>query len=577
MEIRLRNENPNFDKSLVELICENRGVDFSKIEEFCDPTFMNVQNPFDYLNMEKAIDRYLKAIENKENIGILIDSDVDGYCSASTLVQTTLYFFKHNNINVFMHDTKSHGLTKEIMSKILNSKIDLLVIADASSNDYKQHKILRDNNIDIVILDHHEAEKYSENAIVVNNQLQEGVNKNLCGMGIVQKFLEAIEIKYKHTLSEYFLDLTAISLVSDCMNMNNLENRYYVNKGLRNLNNKLLLELFSDNITRDYQAISFDIAPTINAFIRVASKEERMDLFFALCGVSDIRDITIKGLGEMKVNLQEYIKRMANRIKSRQNKMIKEIMESDETQIISEELPFSVIILPSSANKNLTGLVASRFVEKLMKPALVLKQYGSNYAGSARTTEGFKNFKDYIKEIGIANFAEGHQEAFGVAISWDNLLNLKLLNSMKHKDRLDEYILVDKIYDNNLFPFDVMSVGELEHQWSRGFEEPLFLVKINRDNIEEIKVCGSKKNTVRFKFNKITFIKFECDDNDIDELLSDKDLEIVCNFKINEWNERYYPQCEIKHFNVFNNDKFCAEGYFQNEFKNSANPFKIEG
>ena len=572
MEVKLRKEDFDNNKSLVEIVCENRGIDFTNIEEFCDPTNINIQNPFKYTNMEKAIDRYMSAINNKECIGILVDSDTDGYCSASTLVQVTLSFFRNENICVFMHNNKAHGLTSEVMNKILNSEIDLLIIADASSNDFKQHEVLKHNNIDIIILDHHEADRYSESAIVVNNQLQEGVNKNLCGMGVVQKFLEAIQIKFGHIVSEYFLDLTAVSLVADCMNMTSLENRYYVSKGLNNLNNKLLIELFSQNKARDYQTISFDIAPTINAFIRVADFEEKMDLFFALCGINQNRKISIRGLGEMEVNLQEYIKRMASRIKSRQNKLINEIITNDNLQIINDGIPFSIIILPNQANKNLTGLIASRFVEKFKKPSLVLKQNEDYYGGSARTIEGFKNFKNYIKATNLFHLAEGHQEAFGVSITWENIL--KLIKKMNGLEDIKSCILVDRIYDNNLFPFDVLSIGELEHQWSRGFEEPRFLVKINTNNINDLKVVGNKKDTVRFKFNNITFIKFKCDESDIiklsksDEVRAESDevIEIVCKFKMNEWNGNYYPQCEIENYEFY---KYNIE-FIQNPFQLSV-------
>jgi single-stranded-DNA-specific exonuclease len=103
---------------------------------------------------------------------------------------------------------------------------------------------------DILVLDHHEAERYSDHAVVINNQLSKNYpNKALSGVGVVYKFLEHIDYEtQKENLKEEegfvepysynYLDLVALGEISDVMDMTTLENRWIVSAGLSNINNK---------------------------------------------------------------------------------------------------------------------------------------------------------------------------------------------------------------------------------------------------------------------------------------------------------------------------------------------------
>ena len=87
------------------------------------------------------------------------------------------------------------------------------------SNDYEKHKELKEKGIDIIVLDHHEAPKISEDAIIVNNQLCEYPNKSLCGVGIVYKFLQALDEELWQSKADNYLDLVAIGEIGDSMDI----------------------------------------------------------------------------------------------------------------------------------------------------------------------------------------------------------------------------------------------------------------------------------------------------------------------------------------------------------------------
>ena len=163
-------------------------------------------------NIDLAVECLDKHIKDGGNISIIVDCDPDGYCSAAMMYNYLRRTLKHNRIKYILHEKKKHGLSNDI---IIPEGTTLLIIPDAGSNDYKELKKLKDRGIDVIILDHHEAEYVSEDAIVVNNQLCDYPNKNLCGAGIVYKFLQALDDYYFEMSADDYLDLVALANIAE--------------------------------------------------------------------------------------------------------------------------------------------------------------------------------------------------------------------------------------------------------------------------------------------------------------------------------------------------------------------------
>ena len=122
------------------------------------------------------------------------------------------------------HDDKTHGI--DISSIPQNTT--LVIAPDSSSNEYETHKFLRDKDIDVLILDHHEADHISEYACVVNNQLCDYPNKSLSGVGIVYKVCQRFD-ELRHTnYAESLIELVMLGLVGDMMDLRSFETRYLV-------------------------------------------------------------------------------------------------------------------------------------------------------------------------------------------------------------------------------------------------------------------------------------------------------------------------------------------------------------
>lgn len=534
---------------LVEIVCRNRGVDHRNLDRFLTPDESAIQSPLVYTNLQVASETIVEAIVNNKKIGFVVDSDLDGFCSSAMFINYIFQSFGYDNIVWFLHDEKEHGLTDNMMEKIDKSNVDVIILPDASSSDYEQHKILYEQGKVVIVIDHHEAERFSESAIVVNNQLDNFGNKTLCGAGMVMKVMEFIDSMYGFENAHNYMDLCATALVGDCMLMTHPETRFYVQKGLRNINNQLLFELYKAEADKNFEMVSFDIAPTINAFIRVGSEEEKLDLFNALLGFGYEREISIRGKGSVNLALPEYVSTLASRIKNRQTAEIKKAID-EKSQILGEDLPFGICILELDVNKNLTGLIGNRLVDKYNKPMIVVKNYGGVFRGSARTTETFHEFKSYLENLGYFTYCEGHQGAFGVGISEMSMNQLMkdLVGQSVGED--SELYLVDKSYEDVVSAYEIMSIDEFKNHWCRGFEKPLFHIKLNQIDSSNVDIIGQKRDTIRIKHNYITYVKFKCNEEEVEAVrnMNITGVEMIGSFAVNEWNDRLYPQVIVDRF-----------------------------
>ena len=260
-------------------------------KQFFHPTDSCLLEPTKLDHMEEARQLLMKHLENGSKIYLCIDSDVDGYTSSAVFYNYLMEHFndKYNfTINYHVPEGKEHGLRTLMGILGEEKKWDLIVLPDSSSNDYEEHEILKNMGYDILVLDHHEAEKYSENAVVVNNQLsQRYENKALSGVGVVYKFFAYIDSLNGTDYARDYLDLVALGEVSDMMNMETMENRYICDYGLTHIRNRFFQELVdkqsfslgSGPLTQI--GIAFYITPLINSLIRVGSDIEKARLFEA--------------------------------------------------------------------------------------------------------------------------------------------------------------------------------------------------------------------------------------------------------------------------------------------------------
>ncbi len=194
----------------LEQIMTNRGIPYNDVYHYIHTTDADINSPLllgaDVLYRGASL--LLYAIKNDLDVVIIVDCDCDGFTSSALLINF-LYDIApnwvENHLTYFIHEGKQHGLGD---FDIENTKAHLVILPDAGSNDYTQHKRLREQGIDVLVLDHHEADTISPDAIIINNQLSDYPNKDFSGVGITWQFCRYIH----EEIANKYLDLVALGL-----------------------------------------------------------------------------------------------------------------------------------------------------------------------------------------------------------------------------------------------------------------------------------------------------------------------------------------------------------------------------
>lgn len=562
------NKLQNYSSHYLENLLLNRGI--FNTSEFLYPSVDSLLPEGNLDNIEEAY----KALMTNWDLGILIlvDCDADGYTSAATMWNYLRDSFPEAKMEYVLHEGKQHGL-EDTIDEVLNSECGLIIIPDASSNDEEYHKMLNEAGKTVIVLDHHEADKYSNYATVVNNQLSNLYeNKNLSGVGVVYKFCTYIDKMRDTHFADKYLDLVAVGMIGDMMKITSLENRYLYKKGLSNITNYGLEKLIEkqafsigDTAHLTPTKISFYIAPLINALIRVGKMSEKKVLFEALIDGQRFVPSTKRGARDGATeSIAEQNARNCTNARSRQNRAKEKAMDLLEMEICKNSLDENKIIIveveDDAIDTTLTGLVAMNLVSKYKKPVLVVREDSEGYLkGSGRGTDKseLKDLKQFLIDSGYFDFAEGHANAFGVSIHKSKVEKFTEYANEKLKDvNFNEGVYeVDFLFDceNEDLVNAIDQIGSRPEIWSQGNDEPYFAIKNIKLSCDDVSIIGKNSDTLRFVRNGVTYVMFKA--NRLIEEVQGKTeftLEIVGRANLNEWAGTVTPQIMIEDYNFRN-------------------------
>lgn len=210
MKTRLVNEN--FKSDYVGQLLKSRGIE--DIDEYYEPSAKCLQSPNDLENIERGALLLEKVIRLGEKILIIVDSDNDGFTSATIMYNYLKDLAPELEIDYVLHEGKQHGLQDHIEKLLDDGKhYGLIILPDSSSNDYEYHEQLKEIGASVLVLDHHITdEKLSDNAVIINNQLSPNYkNKELTGAGVVYQFCRYLDWYFKsdNTNADKYMDLAA--------------------------------------------------------------------------------------------------------------------------------------------------------------------------------------------------------------------------------------------------------------------------------------------------------------------------------------------------------------------------------
>ena len=524
-----------------------------------------------------------KHIKNKSRIYLVVDSDIDGFTSSAILYNYLMENFKDINIEYHIPDGKEHGLDTIMPLLEHEQKYDLIILPDSSSNDYECHKKLNEMGYEILILDHHEAEKYSENAIVINNQLSKNYpNKSLSGVGVVYKFLQLLDERNGFNSADSFLDMVAVGECGDMMDLNTLENRFISDYGFSHLKNEGLRQLiklqgysifgvkleeitdsFLDNASITPINAAFYIAPLVNALIRVGSSKEKELLFQSFIKGKDIVPSTKRGHKGETETIAEQSARNCYNARNRQNKEKEKALELLDIQISNDCLDDNKILILNAddidVSNTLTGLCAMGVAAKYKKPVLLGRVNKEGYLKGSMRGRGeseLKDFRSFLLSSGYMDYVEGHNNAAGFAIKESDVSKLydyanKELANINFNEGFYE---ADFIVNGNCSYLNEMifDLWKGKNIYGQNCPEPIIITQNLTIRPDNIKIIGAYKDTVKITFNNTTFMKFKAKEL-IEQLQSYPGgfiATIVGRPSVNSWNGTETPQILIEDIEI---------------------------
>lgn len=470
------------------------------------------------------------------------------------------------NVKYLLHKGRQHGLTPSIMKQIKDDLPDLLLIPDASTNDIKQHKELKDLGVDIIVKDHHVAEVISQDAIIVSNDpliSPDYPNRELTGAGITLKFVEALSEKYGIDIEDKYLSLASVGIVADMVTVLHPETRYYVYRGLKDAKNPVIQHFIYKNayhVLREAhpKVVSFNISNYMNAIIRAGTQEDKETMLRGLLGEEEeeLRTYTYRGKKMEKLEtLKEKVYRLSSNARSRQNnlkkKIVKQVMDIAQEDYDKNDL-FTIVAL-DELEEGYSGLIGGDIAQYYKRPCLIMNWNENRqlYTGSMRGYEPvMDDAQSFLLSLGLFEFVSGHPNASGVAITKENLELLpQAIKDNLPKDLKQSKLEVDfEIKQYQLNGALAYELDKLEKFFVKGFEEPLFAIKDVQINTSEIKYGVP----LRIPINDVEAVIFK-GDKDLEEYeLENKTLvcDIVGKLGVNRFLGKETPQLVIEAIKV---------------------------
>ena len=544
----------------VEQVLANRGIAPENINHYLNTTDEDILDPKLIMNMKEGAKMLIKNIAQNNKVLVQVDSDCDGYTSAAVLINylnCVFPGFAQNNITYRIHEGKQHG----IILDTIPIDVSLVIAPDSSSNDYEQHKQLKMEGKDVLVIDHHEAEKISEDACIINNQLCDYPTKSLSGVGMVYKFCSYIDELLNVDYADLFLDLVALGLVADMMDLRDYETKHLITKGLSQIRNpyfKGMIEKqaysLKDGITPI--GVAFYIAPYVNATIRMGTQEEKLILFESMLDYRGYELIpsTKRGCkGQTETRVEQACRNCTN-IKNRQTKARDAALESIERIIKEKNLLENKILAIKldtfAADRNLTGLIANQLMAKYQRPVLLLNKTADGWEGSGRGYDKskFDNLREFLNESGLVLYAEGHANALGTGISDENFTSfINYSNQELAEFDFTPCYKVDFIFSGSDFQGnDIVKIAELKSLWGQGVDEPFIAIeqiKVHNSNI--VLMSPDKSPTLKITLpNGTSLIKFKSSQEEYEKLNSETGcitINVVGKCERNIWNGTVTP------------------------------------
>ena len=393
---------------------------------------------------------------------------------------------------------------------------------------------------------------------------------------MVYKFCSFIDELLNVDYADQFLDLVALGMVADMMDLRDYETRHLITRGLENIRNPYFKGMVDKQAYSLKDGISpigvaFYIAPYVNATIRMGTQEEKLMLFESMLDYRGYELIpsTKRGCkGQHETRVEQACRNCTN-IKNRQTKARDVALENIERIIKEKNLLDNKILVIKldtfAADRNLTGLIANQLMARYQRPVLLLNKTADGWEGSGRGYDKskFDNLREFLKESELVMYAEGHANALGVGITNEDFQTfIDYSNRELTEFDFTPCYKVDFIFNGNDFRGkDIVEIAELKSLWGQGVDEPFIAVEhINVYAGNVTLMSPDKSPTLKITLpNGTSLIKFKSSQEEYEKLHSEVGcitINIVGKCERNIWNGMVTPQIIIEDYEIVGEQKY---------------------
>ena len=531
---------------LCELLAQ-RGIDsFEAAKKFFRPSLEHLHDPWLMKDMDKAVKRIEDAVMNQDSILVFGDYDVDGTTSVATLYQFLKKLTPQVDYYIPHRYKEGYGVSKIGIDYAKQTGIQLIISVDCGIKSIELVEYAQQLGIDFIICDHHLPDAILPPAIAILNPKQQDCQypcKDLCGCGVVFKFITALAKKYNLPDESYFeyLDLVATAIAADIVPIVD-ENRTLAYYGLQQVNESpcpgilALMELAKQTTPMRITNLVFAVAPRINAAGRMDDAKKAVQLFVE-------KDYS-KALSLASLLQQDNLDRREADTTITEEALAQIELDPNHTQKKS-----SVIFQPHW-HKGVVGIVASRLIEKHYKPTIVLTQSGDIITGSARSVNGFNLYEAlHACRSHLIGYG-GHFAAAGMTLALENLEAFKNAFEQAVAERITPAQLIPEILINAVISIDSINMNF--------YQIITQMEPFGPDNMRPLFVAKNVYDTGYSKLAKEAHISFNITQGSqyikgigynmaehIALVKSGKPFDIVFQLQLNEWQGTKTVQLQV--------------------------------
>jgi single-stranded-DNA-specific exonuclease len=536
-------------EEFVATLLVQRGIEtYEDARQFFRPSLSDLHNPYLMKDMDKAVERIEKSIENGENILVFGDYDVDG-TTAVSLVSSYLKTY-YPNVATYIPDRydEGYGISFKGIDFGDDNGFSLIIALDCGIKSIDHVAYAKEKNIDFIICDHHRPGETLPDAVAILDPKRSDCSypyDELCGCGIGFKLIQALGENRNQTIEDLtsYLDLVATAIAADIVPMTG-ENRILAYFGLQVINSdprpgfKALTHQLKKQ-TLDITDVVFIIAPRINAAGRIKHGNHAVEL-----------------LTEFDFEQAQLFASEIEAYNTERKDLDKLITKEALAQIIenSEEKRFTSVVFQEDWHKGVIGIVASRLIETYYRPTLVFTKSGDKYAASARSVKGFDVYNaleacsEHLEQFG------GHMYAAGMTLLEENYFAFKnafekVVEETIHPDMLIPEISIDAEIDFiDISPKLIRILKQFEPFGPQNMT-PIFITK-NVNDTGYVKKMGAEEEHLKLfiKHNNsegIPAIGFGLG-NKMEVTTNQKPFDVAYCLDENEWNGKTSIQLRLK-------------------------------